>query len=77
MGISWGFKHYKVFVPYPLVYIFFLKIKLRRNKMISAPTAPVRIAPTHPEPKLTPSFLSDQLPTKLPIIPTMILPTSP
>lgn len=45
--------------------------------MISAPTAPVRIAPTHQEPKLTPSFPSDQLPTKLPIIPTMILPTSP
>jgi len=60
-----------------LTYTRFLKIKLRRNNIISAPTAPVKIAPTQPEPKLTPCFPKDQLPIKLPIIPTMIFPISP
>ena len=60
-----------------LTYTRFLKIKLRRNNIISAPIAPVRMAPTQPEPRLTPSFPKDQLPTKLPITPTMIFPISP
>ena len=42
-----------------------------------APMAPVRIAPTHPAPRLMPKIPKSQPPTKLPTIPMTMFPRSP
>lgn len=42
-----------------------------------APTAPVKMAPKIPVPRLMPNLPKRQYPTKLPKIPTTILPNKP